>query len=80
MKFERLADQLCKNFTGQVVLRWPQSTRSNHQFSPFRCNIKCLKVGIEIIRNGGMPAYGNSHCCKLNAQPLGIGIKVLATR
>src|SRR4029077_20979384 len=67
-----------QNFTGQVVLGWPQTSGGDNQISPVGCDTEGRYVLIKVIGQRGMKSNGEAMSKKLPAQPLAVGIQVTA--
>src|SRR6266851_3576409 len=70
--------QLGQGLTGQVVLRGAETAGEEYQSRPIGCDSKSGDIVFQIIGDGGVPADRDADLRQAPAQPLAVGVQVLA--
>src|SRR5581483_9750884 len=72
--------QLCQGLPGQVVLRRAQAAGREHQVGAAGGDAKGGDVLVEVVGDGGVPVDGDADLGQAQAEPLAVGVEVLAAR
>ena len=74
------AGEAGQGLAGQVVLRRAETAGGDHEIGPLRGDVERLEVRVGVVGDGRVPADGDADLGEPQAEPLAVGVEILAGR